>query len=63
MPTLTEKERKTTEVQQLRKAEREERIRKRAHELYVQRGRISGFEIDHWRQAEFEVWEAQLQEE
>jgi hypothetical protein len=63
MPTLTEKERKTTEVQQLRKAEREERIRKRAHELYVQRGRISGFEIDDWRQAEFEVWEAQLQEE
>jgi hypothetical protein len=63
MPTLTEKERKTTEVQQLRKAEREERIRKRAHELYVQRGRVSGFEIDDWRQAEFEVWEAQLQEE
>jgi hypothetical protein len=63
MPTLTEKERKTTEVQQLRKAEREERIRKRAHELYVQRGRISGLEIDDWRQAEFEVWEAQLQEE
>jgi hypothetical protein len=63
MPTLTEKERKTTEVQQLRKAEREERIRKRAHELYLQRGRVSGFEIDDWRQAEFEVWEAQLQEE
>ena len=63
MPTLTEKERKTTEVQQLRKAEREERIRKRAHELYVQRGRISGFDIDDWRQAEFEVREAQLQEE
>ena len=63
MPTLTEKERKTTVVQQLRKAEREERIRKRAHELYVQRGRVSGFEIDDWRQAEFEVWEAQLQEE
>jgi len=55
MPTLTEKERKATEVQQLRKAEREERIRKRAHELYVQRGRVSGFEIDDWRQAEFEV--------
>jgi hypothetical protein len=63
MPTLTEKERKTTEVQRLRKAEREERIRKRAHELYLQRGRVSGFEIDDWRQAEFEVWEAQLQEE
>jgi hypothetical protein len=63
MPTLTEKGRKTAEAQQLHKAERDERIRKRAYELYVQRGRISGFEIDDWRQAEFEVQEAQLNED
>lgn len=33
----------------------EERIRRRAYELYVQRGNESGSELDDWLQAEEEV--------
>ena len=33
----------------------EERIRRRAYELYQQRGRIDGFALDDWLQAEAEV--------
>jgi len=33
----------------------EERIRRRAHELYLQRGNESGSEIEDWRQAEDEI--------
>jgi len=33
----------------------EERIRRRAYELYVQRGRLDGYELDDWLQAEAEV--------
>jgi hypothetical protein len=36
----------------------EERIRLRAHELYVVRGNESGSEIDDWLQAEDEAREA-----
>ena len=39
----------------------EERIRRRAHELYVQRGNQSGSEFDDWLQAEEEVLQAQEQ--
>ena len=35
--------------------ERTERIRQRAHELYVQRGRVDGFALDDWLQAEAEI--------
>lgn len=37
----------------------EERIRLRAHELYIERGNESGSEIDDWLQAEEELSAAQ----
>lgn len=37
----------------------EERIRLRAHELYIDRGNESGSEIDDWLQAEEELAAAQ----
>jgi len=39
----------------------EERIRRRAYELYVQRGNQSGSELDDWLQAEEEILQAQEQ--
>jgi hypothetical protein len=39
----------------------EERIRRRAYELYVERGDRSGSELDDWLQAEEEVLQAQEQ--
>jgi hypothetical protein len=36
----------------------EERVHKRAYELYVLRGNESGSEIDDWLQAEDEIQEA-----
>jgi hypothetical protein len=37
----------------------EERIRRRAHELYVERGNESGSELDDWLQAEEEILSVQ----
>lgn len=37
----------------------EERIRRRAYELYVRRGAEAGSEVDDWLQAEEEILEAQ----
>lgn len=37
----------------------EERIRLRAHELYIERGNESGSEMDDWLQAEEEIAVAQ----
>ena len=37
----------------------EERIRRRAYELYVLRGNQSGSELDDWLQAEEEILRAQ----
>jgi DUF2934 family protein len=37
----------------------EEQIRRRAYELYVQRGNQSGSELDDWLQAEEEMLQAQ----
>ena len=39
----------------------EERIRRRAYELYVERGNQSGSELDDWTQAEEEVLQAREQ--
>jgi outer membrane protein TolC len=39
----------------------EERILRRAYELYLQRGNQSGSEIDDWLQAEEEMLQAQEQ--
>jgi DUF2934 family protein len=41
----------------------EERIRRRAYELYVQRGNQSGSELDDWLQAEEEIRQAEEQRE
>jgi Protein of unknown function (DUF2934) len=38
----------------------EERIRRRAYELYVERGNQSGSELDDWLQAEQEVKQASV---
>jgi hypothetical protein len=37
----------------------EERIRRRAYDLYVQRGNKSGSELDDWLQAEEEIRRAE----
>jgi hypothetical protein len=37
----------------------EERIRRRAHELYIEKGNQSGSELDDWLQAEEEILQAQ----
>jgi hypothetical protein len=37
----------------------EERIQRRAHELYIERGNQSGSELDDWLQAEEEILQAQ----
>ena len=37
----------------------EERIRRRAHELYVDRANQSGSELDDWLQAEEEILQTQ----
>ena len=39
----------------------EERIRMRAHQLYIERGNESGSEMDDWLQAEEEIAAAQEQ--
>ena len=39
----------------------EERIRQRAYQLYEQRGRVDGFALDDWLQAEGEILGAQKQ--
>ena len=33
----------------------DQRIRQRAYELYVQRGRLDGHDLDDWLQAECEI--------
>jgi len=37
------------------RAQLEEQIRRCAYELYEQRGRVDGYALDDWRQAEAEV--------
>ena len=39
----------------------QERIRRRAFELYEQRGRVDGFALDDWLQAEREILGVQKQ--
>ena len=34
----------------------ENKIRQRAYELYVQRGKLSGHALDDWLKSESEVW-------
>lgn len=51
MPTLLRTAHQTTEST----GEFQEQIRRRAYELYEQRGRDDGHETDDWLQAESEV--------
>jgi hypothetical protein len=41
----------------------EERIRQRAYELYERRGRVDGFALDDWLQAEIETLGAQKRQQ
>jgi hypothetical protein len=41
----------------------EERIRLRAYDLYERRGRVDGFALDDWLQAEAELLGAQKQQQ
>ncbi len=50
-PTPLRTTRQTTEST----SDIQEQIRRRAHELYEQRGRKDGHELDDWLQAESEV--------
>ena len=51
MPPLLRTINQTTEST----SDLQEQIRRRAHELYEQRGRDEGHELDDWLQAESEV--------
>jgi hypothetical protein len=44
-----------TQTEQVHTSELEERIRRRAYELYEQRGRPDGHDVDDWLQAEAEM--------
>ena len=58
MPTPARARKPTTETLSI-----EEQIRRRAYELYVQRGNQSGSELDDWIQAEEEILQAQEQKQ
>jgi hypothetical protein len=59
--TAMPKSRKPRSPKPTSSSEIEERIRRRAHELYEQRGRVDGLALDDWLQAEREVLGAQKQ--
>jgi hypothetical protein len=48
-----------TSAARVKEVSLEERIRARAHQLYVERGNESGSELDDWLQAEEEIATAQ----
>ena len=54
MPATARVKERSTETLSL-----EEQVRRRAYELYVQRGNESGSELDDWLQAEEEILQAQ----
>ena len=53
--TTKSKSRKPRSPKPAQPNDTEESIRRRAHELYEQRGRIEGFALDDWLQAEAEI--------
>jgi hypothetical protein len=59
--TAESKSRKARSTKPTRSSDIEERIRRRAYELYEQRGRRDGFALDDWLQAEAEVLGARRQ--
>jgi DUF2934 family protein len=59
--TTKPKSRKPRSPKPSRSSDIEERIRRCAYELYEQRGRVNGFALDDWLQAEAEILGAQKQ--
>ena len=51
VPTLLSTTQQTTESS----SDLQEQIRRRAYELYEQRGRTDGHELEDWLQAEYEI--------
>ena len=51
----TQPERAVEEGEALLRSTREEEIRNRAYEIYLQRGRQPGYEVEDWLQAEREL--------
>jgi hypothetical protein len=59
--TAKSKSRKRRSSEPSNSSDIEERIRRRAYNLYEQRGRVDGFALDDWLQAEREILGAQKQ--
>jgi Protein of unknown function (DUF2934) len=59
--TTKPKSRKPRSPKASRSSDIEERIRRRAYELYEGRGRVEGFALEDWLQAEAEILGAQKQ--
>ena len=59
--TTKSKSRKPRSPKPAQQNDTEESIRRRAYELYEQRGRIEGFSSDDWLRAEREILGAQKQ--
>ena len=57
--TAKRKSREPHSLKSAHSSEIEERIRRRAYELYVRRGSVDGFALDDWLQAEAEILQAQ----
>ena len=59
--TTKSKSRKPRSPKPAQSSDIDERIRRRAYELYEQRGKVDGFALDDWLQAEREILGAQKQ--
>ena len=59
--TAKSKTRQPRSIKTAESSDIENRIRDRAYQLYEQRGRVDGFALDDWFQAEAEVLRAQKQ--
>jgi hypothetical protein len=60
--TAKSKSRKPRSPKPAHSSDIQECIRRRAYQLYEQRGRIDGFDLDDWVQAEREILGAQKQQ-
>ena len=58
-PDATKKQ-PTTEISELQEFELEYQIRRRAYELYEERGREDGHELEDWLRAEEEIREKKV---
>ena len=59
--TANSKPRQPRSIKTAQSSDIENRIRRRAYQLYEQRGSVDGFALDDWFQAEAEVLKAQKQ--